>query len=535
MSTTATKRRPKAPAPQTCALDALPLGDGFPPRAVRLFAMGENRTTKGVFLFDDEAARAVMAAFEEHGIDLAMDYDHGALAPADGRKRDVPGYYRPEVRADGLYALPQWTESGLAAIRPGKDDTGASTLPEYRYTSPSFSYDPDTRRVLKLGPLALTSYPATHGARPLTLSARDRRPAEVVAALAVSFADITQALARAATAVFGYGVEVDEVYADRVVFETRAPDGRERCMAAPYTVGADGSVTLGDLVEVEEQYVPVVGGMVVTGMAVTAYSVGDRVKVKGEPHMPGQTTGTIAEVESGAYGIRFDSMPGVVHRWYVAAELAPLAPKLTPPPAPMVGATQPASMTQESPNMTASSAVLAALGAQDEAAGVAALSALNTTVHNLRAESAALTAATGAKTHGEALAVVEAWKRDAADLATFRAKVAADEAARAKVARDAELDACVREGKLSPGERAEDGKPESWLTALSADAVARFRAARAPVVQVQVQADPPAVHGSQPKTSAAAALSADDEKALASLAASLNVNIDTLRSNLASA
>ncbi len=473
MSTTATKRRPKAPAPHTCALDALPLGDEFPPRAVRLFAMGENRTTKGVFLFDDEAARAVMASFEEHGIDLAMDYDHGALAPADGRKRDVPGYYRPEVREDGLYALPQWTESGLAAIRPGKDDAGAPTLPEYRYTSPSFSYDPETRRVLKLGPLALTSYPATHGARPLTLSARDRRPAEVVAALAVSFEDITQALARAATAVFGYGVEVDEVYADRVVFETRAPDGRERCMAAPYVVNADGSVTLGDLVEVEEQYVPVPGGMTVT------------------------------------------------------------APKLTPTPAPMVGATQPASMTQESTIMTASSAVLAALGAQDEAAGVAALSALNTTVHNLRAESAALTAATGAKTHSEALAVVEAWKRDAADLATFRAKVAAEEAARAKVARDAELDACVREGKLSPGERAEDGKPESWLTALSADAVARFRAARAPVVQVQ--ADPPAAHGSQPKTSAAAALSADDEKALASLAASLNVDINTLRSNLASA
>ena len=472
-TTTATKRRPKAPAPQTCALDALPLGDEFPPKAVRLFAMGENRTTKGVFLFDDEAARAVMAAFEEHGIDLAMDYDHGALAPADGRKRDVPGYYRPEVRADGLYALPQWTESGLAAIRPGKDDAGAPTLPEYRYTSPSFSYDPDTRRVLKLGPLALTSYPATHGARPLTLSARDRRPADVVAALAVSFADITQALARAATAVFGYGVEVDEVFADRVVFETRAPDGRERCMAAPYTVNDDGSVTLGDLVEVEEQYVPVDGGMVVT------------------------------------------------------------APKLTPPPAPMVGATQPASMTQESTIMTASSAVLAALGAQDEAAGVAALSALNTTVHNLRAESAALTAATGAKTHSEALAVVEAWKRDAADAATFRAKVAAEEAARAKVARDAELDACVREGKLSPAERGEDGKPESWLTALSADAVARFRAARAPVVSVQ--ADPPASPASQPKTSPAAALSADDEKAIASPASTMNVDINTLRSNLASA
>ena len=48
--TTTAKRRRKATEPQTCALDALPLGAEFPPKAVKLFSMGENRTTKGVFL-----------------------------------------------------------------------------------------------------------------------------------------------------------------------------------------------------------------------------------------------------------------------------------------------------------------------------------------------------------------------------------------------------------------------------------------------------------------------------------------------------
>ena len=103
--TTTAKRRQRAAEPQTCALDALPLGAEFPPRAIRLFAMGENTTTKGVFLFDDTAAKSVLDAFATHGVDLAMDFDHGALAAPDGRKRDVPGYYRPEVRADGLYVI----------------------------------------------------------------------------------------------------------------------------------------------------------------------------------------------------------------------------------------------------------------------------------------------------------------------------------------------------------------------------------------------------------------------------------------------
>lgn len=338
-TTTDSKRRSKAKPMSTASLDALPLGPEFPPRVIKLFSRGENRTTKGVFVFDDESARSVMAAFEEHGIDLAMDFDHAALAPPTGRKRDVPGYYRPEVREDGLYALPQWTESGLAAIRPGKDDAGAPTLPEYRYTSPSFSFDPDTRRVVKLGPLALTSYPATHGAKPLTLS------------------------------------EGDEPSEDK--------------------------------------------------------------------------------------------------------------------PAPMDGATQPASMTQESTHMTAS-AILAALGAQDEAAGVAALSALNANLTSTRAELSALVSATGAKTHSEALGAIEAWKRDAAELSTLRARVQADEAARAKAARDAELDACVREGKLTPAERALDGQPTCWLTALSADALVSYRASRAPVVTTTETATKPA-------------------------------------------
>ena len=415
--TTTAKRRPRAAEPQTCALDALPLGAEFPPKAIRLFAMGENTTTKGVFLFDAEAAKSVLDAFATHGVDLAMDFDHGALAPADGRKRDVPGYYRPEVRADGLYAIPQWTDVGLDAIRPGKDDAGAPTLPEYRYTSPSFSFDPETRRVLRLGPLALTSYPATHHAKPLTLTARDRR-GSLATLGAMSFEDITEALMRAGAALLGYGCEVEEVYADRVVFEVRGTDGRERCMSAPYTI-TDGAVTLGDLVEVEETYVPVAGGL------------------------------------------------------RVAA----------PTPAPMSGAPQPAPTAQETPAMT--SAVLVALGATDEGAALATLT-------TLRSERDGLVAALNAKSYAEAVGVLEAHRRDAAELAQLRATVEADRKAAAAKERTALLDAIVAEGKLTPAERAQDGQPSCWLTALDAAALGSYRAARAPVVQTTDAAAKPA-------------------------------------------
>lgn len=59
-------------------------------------------------------------------------------------------------------------------------------------------------------------------------------------------------------------------------------------------------------------------------------SVGDRVQVKGSPHEPGQTSGTVAVVQPGpAYGVKFDSGTDddmdAVHRWYVGDELTTVA------------------------------------------------------------------------------------------------------------------------------------------------------------------------------------------------------------------
>lgn len=74
-----------------------------------------------------------------------------------------------------------------------------------------------------------------------------------------------------------------------------------------------------------------------------SFDVGDRVQVTIDPpHAEGQSTGTIAEIGTTAYGIVFDAMPEMgVHRWYVASELEPVteaddaAAKKKPPKKPM--------------------------------------------------------------------------------------------------------------------------------------------------------------------------------------------------------
>ena len=53
------------------------------------------------------------------------------------------------------------------------------------------------------------------------------------------------------------------------------------------------------------------------------FAVGQRVEVSGKPHMPGQTMGTVAIAQvTDVYGIRFDAMPDMLHKWYVGAELS---------------------------------------------------------------------------------------------------------------------------------------------------------------------------------------------------------------------
>lgn len=120
-----------------------------PPEWVHLIPAGvfSGRDGRGPYQLD---AAAVLAAFEQGGIDLPIDYEHQTLEASD-KAGPVPaaGWIKElSAREDGLWGRVTWTAraSELIAAR------------EYRYLSPVFRHD-KTGRVLALEGAGLVHYP----------------------------------------------------------------------------------------------------------------------------------------------------------------------------------------------------------------------------------------------------------------------------------------------------------------------------------------------------------------------------------------
>lgn len=140
------------------------LADGeTPPSELRLFAKGVTETTKGPFIFDDEAARVTMARYRELGKDkLPFDYNHAMLAfiisPDSGK---AAAWFVPEVRNGELWATSiEWTPHALSALKDR----------EYRFFSPAFRSHYESHRVTELINVALTNLPATKNQKPIVAS-----------------------------------------------------------------------------------------------------------------------------------------------------------------------------------------------------------------------------------------------------------------------------------------------------------------------------------------------------------------------------
>jgi phage I-like protein len=136
---------------------------GLPPREFRLFTAGKVDTLKGVFTFNDVAAREVMAAYQEHGNELPMDYDHAMADPFSAPKdRVAAGWFNPEVRRGELWATNvRWTPRATKEICDR----------EWRYISPTFlATDDPSRRIKRLINCALTNLPATRNLTPIAAS-----------------------------------------------------------------------------------------------------------------------------------------------------------------------------------------------------------------------------------------------------------------------------------------------------------------------------------------------------------------------------
>ncbi len=143
-------------------LDSARLASTDVPKRVRIVPWGEVESTRGRFVVDEESAALVLEAFERHGTDLPVDYEHQTLggpytsptgqAPAAGwikRLEAVPG--------DGIYAHVDWTPPALEQLADR----------QYRYLSPVALVRKEDRKLVGLHSVALTNKPAIVGSDPI--------------------------------------------------------------------------------------------------------------------------------------------------------------------------------------------------------------------------------------------------------------------------------------------------------------------------------------------------------------------------------
>jgi phage I-like protein len=145
------------------AIKILASESGEPPTEFRIFNAGKVRTTKGDFLFDEEAAQSVLKAHADYGNDMCIDYAHAMFSYSAPQDQVAAGWFDIEVRDGALWAVNvEWTPKALQSLKDR----------EWRYMSPTFAHSGDetNRRVAQLLNVALTNVPATKKLKPLVAS-----------------------------------------------------------------------------------------------------------------------------------------------------------------------------------------------------------------------------------------------------------------------------------------------------------------------------------------------------------------------------
>lgn len=160
-----TRRRNYLPSqeliPTSVGMPSPPSAADVPVR-VRIAPWGEVHSTTGRFVVDEEAAAMVLHAFEEHGADLPIDYEHqtlgGEFASPSGQAPAAGWIKSLEARiGEGIFAIVEWT-------RPATEQLAAK---QYRYLSPVALVRRGDRRMVALHSVALTNKPAIVDAEPI--------------------------------------------------------------------------------------------------------------------------------------------------------------------------------------------------------------------------------------------------------------------------------------------------------------------------------------------------------------------------------
>ncbi len=141
--------------------------EGAPGSEVLLAPWGTVRSTNGEFVVDEEGSRMAVQAFEDHGTDLPIDYEHqtlgGAYASPNGQA-PAAGWVKQLVArvGEGLFARIEWTQTALRQLAEK----------EYRYLSPVALVRKEDRRLVGIHSAALTNKPAIVGMTPIVNAER---------------------------------------------------------------------------------------------------------------------------------------------------------------------------------------------------------------------------------------------------------------------------------------------------------------------------------------------------------------------------
>src|SRR5690606_11840962 len=162
---------PTPNAPEEVQLDARPIeletlasGERKLPTEICLFQQGSTETTKGAFICDAVAARAVIANVIAHYGEALTNFDYGhaqvGYIQAHESARSA-GWAKLTERDGALWATEiEWTPTAQRALLDR----------EYRFFSPTVYRDRETGRITNLVNVALTNLPATKGQKPIVNS-----------------------------------------------------------------------------------------------------------------------------------------------------------------------------------------------------------------------------------------------------------------------------------------------------------------------------------------------------------------------------